>query len=141
MKGVIFNLVEKFITENWGEEKYEEVLSLCSLQTKEPFVGPGTYPDADLISIVGKASEVLGVSVPDALKAFGKFMLPQLIAKFPNFVTPYKNPKDFLMTIDSVIHVEVRKLYRDADTPKFTFTDPVPFRIAEAVIDMSVGTR
>ncbi|MES2802477.1 MAG: heme NO-binding domain-containing protein [Bdellovibrionota bacterium] len=130
MKGIVFNLVEEFISKNWGEDKYEEILALCPLHTKEPFVGPGTYPDSDLMVIVGKAADVLGISVSEALRAFGKFMLPQLVGKFPNFITPYKHPKDFLMTIDSVIHVEVRKLYKDAETPRFVFQDTGPNQLS-----------
>ena len=129
MKGIIFNLVEEFVTTNWGEEKYEQILGKCPLQTKEPFVGPGTYPDADLMTIVGKSAEALGVSVPDALRAFGKFCFPKLAEKFPNFTNPYKHPKEFLKTIDSVIHVEVRKLMKGADTPKFVFQDSGPNRL------------
>ncbi|MBI2603907.1 MAG: heme NO-binding domain-containing protein [Deltaproteobacteria bacterium] len=130
MKGIIFNIIEEFIGENWGEEKYEEILGLCPLHTKEPFVGPGTYPDSDLISIVEKAAEILEISVPDVLRAAGKFMFPKLVEKFPQFIALHKHPKDFLVTIDSVIHVEVKKLYRDAETPRFQFTSPAPNKLA-----------
>ena len=78
MKGVIFNYLEEFITENWGEEKYEEILGECPLKTKEPFVGPGTYPDTDLLAIVSKTVEKLGITLPDALRSFGKFCFPKL---------------------------------------------------------------
>lgn len=129
MKGIIFNLLEKFITQNWGEEQYDEILGECSLQTKEPFVGPGTYPDEDLVAIVTKAVEKLAVPLPDALRAFGKFCFPELAKRYPVFVTPYRHPKPFLQTVDSIIHVEVKKLYEDAKLPRFYYDDPAPDRL------------
>ena len=124
MKGIIFNLLEDFITENHGEETYEEIIENCNLQTKEPFIGPGTYPDEDLLEIVGKTTEKLGISSDDALKAFGKFAFHKLAALFPQFLESYNNPKDFLQSVESVIHVEVKKMYADAYTPTFKYTDP-----------------
>lgn len=126
MKGVIFNLLEDFISTGWGPDTYEAVLAKCPLHTKEPFVGPGTYPDADLLAIVEKTTEKLGITVPEAVHAFGKYCFPKLAAKFPVFVAGHDHPKTFLKTIDDVIHVEVRKLFRDANPPRITFTDPGP---------------
>ena len=61
MKGIIFNLLEGFLTERLGEEKSDELIESCSLKTREPFVGPGSYPDEDLLAIVDRAVEVTGM--------------------------------------------------------------------------------
>ncbi len=129
MKGVIFNLFEDFISEGWGDEAYEAVLASCPLHTKEPFVGPGTYPDADLLALVAKATERLGVPADAAVRAFGKFCLPKLVQKFPRFVAGHRSAKSFLMSVHDVIHVEVRKLFKDAVTPAFRYEDPGPDRL------------
>lgn len=129
MKGIIFNLLEDFISEGWGDDVYEEILAMCPLKTKEPFIGPATYPDSDLLAIVDKVCEKLGVSVPQAVHAFGKYCLPHLIAKFPVFVQGHEHPKTFLKTIDNVIHVEVRKLFPDAKPPRVTWEDPALNRL------------
>lgn len=129
MKGIVFNLLEEFITEKLGEERYEEIVAGCDLITKEPFVGPGTYPDEDLFAIVGKTVEVSGIALPDALRAFGRFCFPKLAEKFPNFVAAHTHPKPFLKTVETVIHVEVKKLYPDAVLPCFTYEDPAPDRL------------
>ena len=126
MKGVIFNLLEGFIADGWGAETYEDIMSRCPLHTKEPFIGPGTYPDADLLAIVGMTVEKLGLTVPEALHAFGKYSFSRLAVRFPTFMEGHDHPKAFLKTIDSVIHVEVRKLFKGAVTPRITFTDPGP---------------
>lgn len=123
MKGVIFNVLEEFITEGWGAATYEGILARCPLHTKEPFIGPGTYPDADLVTIVGKTCETLGVAPTDALHAFGKFLFPRLAGRVPKFLEGHSHPRSFLKTIDAVIHVEVRKLFKGAETPHITYDE------------------
>lgn len=124
MKGIIFNLLEQFVSENWGDKVYEEILNECSLETKGPFVGPGSYPDSDLMAIVSKGVEKSGIALPELLRKFGRFCIPILAEKFPDFVTPYKHPRDFLKTVDNIIHLEVKKLWEDAKPPGFVLREP-----------------
>ena len=116
-------MLEEFIVENYGEATFDEILDECTLKTKEPFVGPGTYPDEDLMEIVIKASEKLGITPDQALFAYGKYIFPKLVAAVPKFVEPYDHPKDFLKTINDVIHIEVKKMYSHAYTPEFKYFD------------------
>lgn len=124
MKGVVFNLFEDFVIENWGEETYEEVLSASKLETTEPFVGPGTYPDSDLVEMLTQACGKLGVEPADALRAFGKFCFPKLAEMGKVFLEGHTHPKTFLKSVHDVIHVEVRKIYQHANPPEFTYEDP-----------------
>jgi predicted hydrocarbon binding protein len=124
MKGIVFNIFEGFIVENFGDEKYDEIVESTTLTTNDPFVGPGTYPDKDLLALVETTTKSLNISDSDALKAFGKYMFPQLINRYPIFVEGIDHPKDFLLTVEDIIHVEVKKLYPDAITPTFEYQDP-----------------
>ncbi len=124
MKGIIFNLFEDFIVDNFGEEKYDEIESHANLITKDPYVGPETYPDEDLIELITSAVNILNIPAHDAIKTFGKYSFPKLIARYPVFVKDIDRLKPFLLTIHDVIHVEVKKLLECADTPEFTYEDP-----------------
>ncbi len=124
MKGVIFNLFEDFVCESFGDEVYESILDAAELRTTEPFIGPGLYPDEDLLALVGVAVDQLGIALPDALRAFGRFALPRLVEAHPDFAESECGAKDFLLSVDSVIHVEVKKLWPDAQTPSFRYDDP-----------------
>ena len=123
MKGIIFSLLEDFVCDNWGDEKFEEILSLCPLKTKEPFVGPKTYPDSDLMTIAEKTAEMLGITLDEALKAFGCYAFPKLAKRYPIFLEDVTSARNFLMSVNSVIHVEVRKLYPNATPPEFSYQD------------------
>lgn len=129
MKGIIFNLLEDFIVEKLGEEKYEDIVAGAGLKTQEPFVGPGIYPDEDLAAILNGAVEEMGIAMHEALRMFGRHCFPKLAARFSAFTEGCPHPKRFLMTVNSTIHTEVKKLYPDATPPTLTYDDPAPDRL------------
>ena len=129
MKGVIFNIAENFLEETYGEETLDEILSNCNLETKEPFVGPGTYPDSDLMEIIEKSSEKLSINQNELLVNLGRYAFEGLSSKFPNFLEGHSSAKSFLQTVDGIIHVEVRKLYKDTYLPTFQYLDPAPDKL------------
>lgn len=53
-------------------------------------------------------------------------MLPRLAQRYPPLFTPHTATRPFLLTLNSVIHPEVRKLYPGADTPEFDFDTSSP---------------
>jgi len=138
MKGMIFNLFEDFVSTQWNEESYELVLSACPLKTKDPFVGPDTYPDQDLFTLVSGVAEHFQTPVSEVLRAFGKSAFPKLAAKYPMFLKDHSSAKTFLMSVHDVIHVEVRKLHPAAVTPSFHYTDNAE---DELIIHYSSGRR
>jgi len=129
MKGIIFNLLEDFLKENLGEERFEDLIEGCSLKTREPFVGPGSYPDEDLLAIVDRVVEVTGMTKAEALRAFGKFCIGSLARKYPLFFNRHHDAKAFIKTLNVLHSLEVKKLYADAKPPEFVMEDPSPGRL------------
>ena len=123
MKGVVFNLLEEFITREYGEDAYEDILDTCALENGGVFIGPETYPDADFAALVDAACGRLGVTRADTLRAFGRFMFPSLLRRFPAFAEGHTHPRTFLKTVGDVIHVEVGKLMRETEPPEVTCVD------------------
>jgi hypothetical protein len=126
MKGIIFNIAEKFIIDTYGEDTFDEIMLTCSLQTREPFVGPGTYPSTDLMEILQKSSVHLNVPLPLFMFEFGKFSFTQLADRYPSFIESHDHPKEFLKSVEGVIHVEVKKLYSNVELPTFYYSEPSP---------------
>ncbi len=126
MKGEIFNLFETFVSENFGEETFENVYDAShpKLSTQDPYVGPGTYPDSDFFTLVTEAVSQLGITLERAAYAFGKYCFPKLVAKIPGYIDQHDHPKAFLLTVHDVIHVEVKKVFQNAQPPEFSYEDP-----------------
>lgn len=123
MKGVIFNVLEDFVDEQFGEGVFDSLVEAALPDSDGVFVGPGTYPDEELFAIVGKALEVKGLELEPVLKSFGHYLFGKLAEKYPVFVEPYNHPKDFIKTVHGVIHVEVKKLFPEAETPNFKYSN------------------
>ena len=118
MKGIIFKHFESFVCDNFGQETFEAVLESTKLETEGPFLGPGSYPDADLVALVVTAVEALGIDLQDGIYAFGRYLFAKLLEGHTEYADGH-DLRSFVASIHSVIHVEVRKLYPGAETPEF----------------------
>lgn len=124
MKGVIFTIFEEFVVENFGEDVFEDLLDDCPHTAEEPFVGPKTYPDQWVVDLVTAACKRLSIEPDTALRAFGKYAFGGLIRRFPNFLEGVDHPRQLLLGVHDIIHVEVKKLMEGA-TPPNLFYDNV----------------
>ncbi len=118
------------VTSTLGLEAWETLLAETQLSTTDGyFVGPRTYPDEDLFALVRTASRVTGTPADDLVRAFGRYLFPELAKRYPVFLRPGMTAKSFLMSVDRVIHVEVRKLEPEAGLPQITYEDLAPDRL------------
>lgn len=130
MKGIIFNQLENMVTETLGIETWDALLEGTTLKTAGGmFIGPNTYPDEDLFALVGTASKMTGTPATDLVRTFGRYLFPKLAAGYPMFLREGMTAKSFLMSVDRVIHVEVRKLDAAAGLPTIQYEDPAPDRL------------
>jgi Haem-NO-binding len=120
VKGIVFNLLEQVVTREYGENTWDDLLR--SAELTGAYTSLGSYPDEHLGRLVGAASEALDVPAQDLIRWFGREALPSLAQRFPAFFTPHRDTRSFLLTLNDIIHPEVRKLYPGADVPDFDFT-------------------
>jgi len=121
MKGIIFNLLEQFCLDHLGEETYDRLVDDLAEMGTDPrlMVGPGTYADEDFHRLVAVVAARLGWEGDDLLRRFGRFALRRLAERYPDFFRPFRHPRDFFRFVGMVHHVEVKKLYQDAEVPRF----------------------
>jgi hypothetical protein len=118
MKGVVFNLLERVVSEKYGEEVWDSLLETTGQEGA--YTAVGSYPDQDFLSLVGAASAELDVPADDLVRWFGRSSLPLLREKYPAFFD-HDSTRSFILTLNDVIHPEVRKLFPGADVPDFDF--------------------
>lgn len=130
MKGVMFRVLEKMVVTRLGADAWETLLHQTTLQTPwGGYVGPASYPDEDLLALVNTASAMTGRTVAELLRAYGRFAFAELARMVPGFISAGLGAKAFLLSVDRVIHVEVRKLHAGANLPYFCYEDPGPDRL------------
>jgi hypothetical protein len=79
-----------------------------------------------LFKLVAAASEALKQTPDTVVRWFGVKALPLLAAKYPAFFNRHQSTRPFILTLNDIIHPEVRKLYPGADTPEFDFDTSSP---------------
>jgi hypothetical protein len=120
MKGIVFNLLEESVREDFGEDAWDGLLETAGLDGA--YTSLGTYADQDLLAIVMAASQTLGKSPADVVRWFGEKAARHFRERYPVFYEGHNGTRSFLLTLNEIIHPEVRKLYPGADAPEFDFS-------------------
>jgi len=120
MKGIVFNLLEEVVIRHHGEDVWDTLLDAAGLDGN--YTSLGSYPDEDMGKLVAVAATALNISAIDVQRWFGRQAMPLLVARYPAFFTPHQVTRTFIVSVNSIIHPEVRKVYPGADVPTFDFT-------------------
>ena len=123
MKGVIFNILEEMVIEHKGMETWNNILEQVST-TDGIYTAADSYPDEQLFDLVEEVSKQISLPMEDVIGSFGEFMFNKLASRHPIFIEQSPDLKTFLKSIESVIHVEVRKLYDQPNLPTFEYEEP-----------------
>ena len=79
----------------------------------------GTYHHKEMVSLVVELGKRSGMPLPDLLKAFGRYLFGTFKTSYASMFESAGDGFEFLESIDQEIHVEVLKLYPDAELPSF----------------------
>jgi hypothetical protein len=123
MKGIVFNLLEEVVRAEYGEDTWDDLLDQAGLDGA--YTSLGGYPDSDIFKLVGAASAATGLPPETIVRWFGRKAIPLLGQRYPEFFNSHASARSFLLTLNSIIHPEVRKLYPGADVPTFDI-EPTP---------------
>jgi hypothetical protein len=121
MKGIIFNLLEDVVISHYGENTWDQLLTATSLDGA--YTSLGSYPDEQIQGLVAAASHLLGLTPFEVLRWFGQQAIPLLFDRYPGFFTTQSSTRLFVLSVNGIIHPEVRKVYPGADVPTFEFRD------------------
>lgn len=123
MKGIVFNLLAEAVSQHYGEDTWDSLLEAAGLDGV--YTSLGNYDDADIAKLVAAASTALKQPPEAILRWFGRAAMPLLSARYPGFFSGHQRTHSFLLTLNDIIHPEVRKLYPGATPPEFDFdSDP-----------------
>lgn len=119
MKVTVFVELIKMAEDAFGEDVVDDVLDKANLENDGAFTAVGNYPCSELVKIVEAFSAHSGISPVALQRKFGHWMMAHFGDHYPQFFADKSNAFEMLEAVDSEIHVEVRKLYPDAELPRF----------------------
>ena len=120
MKGIVFTVFIEYVENAFGDIVAEQMISGCDLATAGAYTSVGTYDHGEIVQMLVELGKLSGGDVSDLLKDFGYHLFGKLVASYPDVIQHVQDSFGLVATIDNHIHVEVRKLYPDADLPSFS---------------------
>jgi len=120
MKGIVFTEFLEMVEQTFSPELADRLLDQTELSSGGAYTAVGTYSHQELVALVTQLSEFTQMSVSALIQAFGEHLFGRFALGYPHFFANIHNATDFLVSIENVIHVEVHKLYPDAELPRFT---------------------
>ncbi len=124
MKGIVFSKFIEFVEERFSPEMADDIIESSDLPSGGAYTSVGTYDHREMLQLVTALSEKSGTPVPDLVRSFGCHLFGILAGAYPQFLEGIDSSLEFLQLIENYIHVEVRKLYPDAELPTFEHCSP-----------------
>lgn len=121
MKGMIFTEFLDMVEARFGLAVKNQIIRKSNLSTDGAYTTVGNYDHTELVRLITALSEASGVPVPQLLEEFGGLLFGHFTQQYGQFFTRAQSCFEFLAHIEGYIHVEVRKLYPDAELPAFTY--------------------
>jgi hypothetical protein len=122
MKGVIFTEFTGFVERQYDLVTVDHLLTVTNPRSGGVYTSVGTYEAGELLAMVVEPSNLKQVPVPVLVKAFGAHLFSHFLKSHGPRLASFKSTEQLLGSIENHIHVEVRKLYPDAELPTLTFT-------------------
>lgn len=145
MKGVVFQEFIQMVESTFSPEMADRIIDASNLSTGGAYTSVGTYHHDEMVQLVVQLSANTGIPVPALLHAFGKHLLGRFAGMYPKHFAGRTSTFELLEVLDNKIHVEVRKLYPDAELPVFDHTLTAPgtlafvYRSSRPFADLAAG--
>lgn len=121
MKGMVFTEFMAMVEDQFGMGMTDDLIETVNPESGGAYTTVGNYPAGELVAMVLALSQKSDTPVPDLLEAFGGRIFQLFTQHYGHFFNEAKSAVDFLRGIENYIHVEVRKLYPDAELPSFEY--------------------
>jgi hypothetical protein len=121
---MVFTEFLEMVEDVFSPEVADSILTNSDLPSGGVYTALGAYDHDEMVTLVKALSAATNTPIPDLLRAFGKHLFGRFAVSHPQFFTDKSDAFTFLAGVDNYIHVEVRKLYPDAELPKFTYERP-----------------
>lgn len=119
MKGMVFTEFFEMVEATFSADMVDDIIDDANVPSGGVYTSVGTYDHAEIVALVIALSTRTGIAVPDLLKAFGKYLFNRFSQGYRQFFESQTDAFAFLAGIENIIHAEVRKLYPDAQLPRF----------------------
>ena len=120
MLGIVFTSLIDMLEEKVSPEFADDVILEAQLENDGAYTAIGYYPFEDMQRLLAILVDKTGKSANELLYDFGIFLFGKLGSAHGDVLANTSGILDMLAHLDDDIHVQVKKLYPDADLPRFS---------------------
>lgn len=119
MKGIVFTEFLELVEEKFGLEMVDQIIDQSKLESEGVYTAVGTYEFSEMLSLLNNLSNNTSISIDNLLLVYAEHFFGVIKRSYASFLTQYNDPIEMISSIENHIHVEVRKIYPDAELPTF----------------------
>jgi len=119
MKGIVFTEFLELVEDKFGIEMVDAIIAESKLDSKGAYTAIGTYKFSEMLQLLENLSNNTGISIDNLLLVYAEHFFSVLQTSYPGLLATYKDPIEMLSSIENHIHIEVMKIYPDAELPIF----------------------
>ncbi|MFK7865530.1 MAG: heme NO-binding domain-containing protein [Pseudohongiellaceae bacterium] len=124
MKGIVFTTFNDMVEQKIGIDMWESLLESVKPDSGGIYTSIEDFPDQELLDMVTELSKKTNTPAEVLVNAFGQYLFHALAFKHSVFTDEKPDLMEFLKSIESVIHKEVRKLYQNPNLPSIEWEQP-----------------
>lgn len=111
------------IIEKMGMAQWNGLLDKTKPASNGIYTSGEQYQDSELVNMVVALSEKTGIATEVLIESFGLYLFEKLYQSSPVDVSKIGSLRAFLLAIDEVIHVEVKRVHPKAYLPQFDYEE------------------
>ncbi len=119
MLGMVFRGFTDLVEDRFGLATLDAILQETDPASGGAYTAVGTYHHEEMVALVAALSRTANIPVADLLRTYGEALFGSLANSHGAIIAGYPNALDLLADLERTIHVEVRKLYSNAELPSF----------------------
>ena len=119
MKGIVFTEFLDLVEDKFGLEVVDKIINASELESEGVYTSVGTYKFSEMLQMLQHLSAHTDISIDNLLLVYAEHFFSVLESSYPGLLATYKDPIEMISSIEDHIHVEVRKIYPDAELPTF----------------------
>jgi hypothetical protein len=121
MKGMMFTEFLEMVEARYGLAVMDRVIVAAKLANGGAYTAVGSYDHAELLRLAERLAIETGTPLRELLIVFADTVFELFKRRYGPLIGQATGCFDFLGRIETYIHVEVRKLYPDAELPAFSY--------------------
>ena len=119
MKGIVFTEFLELVEERYGLEVVDKIIYQSKLDSQGIYTSIGTYSFSEMLQLLENLRDHTGISIDNLLLIYGEYFFSVIETSYKDLLSAYNDPIEMLSSIEHHIHIEVRKIYQDAELPTF----------------------